>query len=63
MRWEQEAKECGPELRIGHACQESAKAGLRDGEDRDGSHQCHLLEQSHRDLDVTTPLGDLKGMC
>ena len=63
VRWEHEVKKRGPELGIGHACQESGKDGLRDEEDRDGSHQGHLLDQSHRYLHVTTPLGDFKGMC
>ncbi len=62
VSWQHDAKEGDPELGIGHACQDSGKDGLRDEEDREDSHQGHLLNQSQRFLHADTRLGYLEGM-
>ncbi len=61
VSWQHEEKEGDPELGIGHACQDGGKDGLRDEEDREGSHQGHL-DESQRFLHADTRLGCLKGM-
>lgn len=60
VRWEHEAKEGDPEPGTGHACQDSGKDGLRNEEDRERSHQGHLLDEGHRCLHADTSLGDLE---
>ena len=60
VRWEHEAKVGDPELGTGHACQDSGKDGLRNEEERERSHQGHLLDESHKCLHADMCLGDFR---
>ena len=60
--WESEGKEGAPESGIGQACHDEITGSWRDEEEKDGNHQGHLFDESHRKIHIDSRLGHLKSM-